>query len=539
MAYRRLRAPAADGGLLLDPPAGEIAAIVASNLAERETVDVELGGQSLHELRRAVRNHLVRSARDYTSLYADVSWVDERLVSGRVYLVGHQPELFHPGVWLKNFVLDALAKRDAALAMHVLIDNDEAGTPAIRVPEESRYGPRSDEYFFDHARDARPWEESEIVSEETFRMFGERVSAAIAPLVADPLVTRLWRHADAALAITGNRGAALAQLRHRLENEWGVRTLELPLSSLLGSASCDYFVAWLLAELPRFHQIHNAALAQYRALHKLRSASQPLPDLMEQDGWLEAPFWIWREADATRRKLFVKRDGRTWWIQDGLGDATTWSHRADCGGNPAGIAAVICSQRINDVKIRPRALVTTMMLRLLASDLFIHGIGGAKYDQVTDQIIADFFGIEPPGFVVASGTRLLPVPRSGTSQRDIDEIYRLLRELDFRPEAHLALDAFPPEDRQRAEQLIAAKREWLRPGIAPEQLAARHAALAEINAGLGDYVSTRREALQGELSRLHEDLRRQRILGSREFSFCLYPEATLRPWLLDAAARAI
>jgi hypothetical protein len=114
-----------------------------------------------------------------------------------------------------------------------------------------------------------------------------------------------------------------------------------------------------------------------------------------------------------------------------------------------------------------------------------------------------------------------------------------LRELQFRPEAHIDLHSLSTEDRERVEQLIAEKRGWLRPDVSPEQLASRHAALAEINAALGDYVSTRRDTLHSELSRLHEGLRRERILGSREFSFCLYPEATLRPWLLDAAARAV
>ena len=36
------------------------------------------------------------------------------------------------------------------------------------------------------------------------------------------------------------------------------------------------------------------------------------------------------------------------------------------------------------VKIRSRALITTLWARLVLGDLFLHGIGGAKYDQVTD-----------------------------------------------------------------------------------------------------------------------------------------------------------
>ena len=39
--------------------------------------------------------------------------------------------------------------------------------------------------------------------------------------------------------------------------------------------------------------------------------------------------------------------------------------------------------RESGVKIRPRAILTTLYSRLFLSDLFIHGIGGAKYDAWT------------------------------------------------------------------------------------------------------------------------------------------------------------
>jgi len=52
------------------------------------------------------------------------------------------------------------------------------------------------------------------------------------------------------------------------------------------------------------------------------------------------------------------------------------------------------------LKIRPKALLLTLFNRLFISDLFIHGLGGAKYDMVTDEIIIEFFKVEPPHFLV-------------------------------------------------------------------------------------------------------------------------------------------
>ena len=62
------------------------------------------------------------------------------------------------------------------------------------------------------------------------------------------------------------------------------------------------------------------------------------------------------------------------------------------------------------MKVRSRALTNTLFARLFLSDLFIHGIGGGKYDELTDDLIRRFYGIEPPEFLILSATRLLPLP---------------------------------------------------------------------------------------------------------------------------------
>ena len=62
------------------------------------------------------------------------------------------------------------------------------------------------------------------------------------------------------------------------------------------------------------------------------------------------------------------------------------------------------------VRLRTRALTTTLFSRFLLGDLFIHGIGGAKYDELGDEIARRFFGIEPPGFLTVSMTLWLGLP---------------------------------------------------------------------------------------------------------------------------------
>ena len=49
-----------------------------------------------------------------------------------------------------------------------------------------------------------------------------------------------------------------------------------------------------------------------------------------------------------------------------------------------------------------------MFMRLLLVDQFVHGIGGGRYDQVTDRLIASYFKIEPPKFSVTTATLFFP-----------------------------------------------------------------------------------------------------------------------------------
>src|SRR5207245_1778024 len=60
------------------------------------------------------------------------------------------------------------------------------------------------------------------------------------------------------------------------------------------------------------------------------------------------------------------------------------------------------------VRLSPRALTLTAVLRLLVADQFVHGIGGGQYDQVLDKLIARHFRLEPPRFSVTTATLYFP-----------------------------------------------------------------------------------------------------------------------------------
>src|SRR4029078_780586 len=85
-------------------------------------------------------------------------------------------------------------------------------------------------------------------------------------------------------------------------------------------------------------------------------------------------------------------------------------------------------------RVQSRALPNTLFARLFLTDLFLHGIGGGKYDELTDEIIRRFFGFQPPRFPVVTPTRRLPIVRPPTVQETPEALEHRLWNLTHHPE---------------------------------------------------------------------------------------------------------
>ena len=63
-----------------------------------------------------------------------------------------------------------------------------------------------------------------------------------------------------------------------------------------------------------------------------------------------------------------------------------------------------------------------MFARMLVGDVFLHGIGGGKYDELTDVLIQRFYSVQPPRYLVLSATLRLPLPHSAVSEADVRKL---------------------------------------------------------------------------------------------------------------------
>jgi hypothetical protein len=506
------RAPASDRTAVIDPAWSDAPALVESN--RRAFMD------EWANRREQARREVIAAAVAYTSELTGVAHSIPH--DGPLIVDGHQPELFHPGVWAKNFGIARLAKQCRGVSLHLIVDNDIFARNAIQVPAGSRESPLFAFEPFDHPQPGRPWEEARVADRAVFEAFGESVHRRMKPWEIEPLATTAWPAAQAQLARTDSLVDCLTAARVAIERSWGLNNLELPVSRLSGTPSFHHFAALTMGRASEVASVYNSVVHEYRRVNRVRSKSHPVPDLSIQGEWHEAPFRVWRADDLHRQRPYVRRVGGGYELRDEREVIARWPDSLDAA------AETLAALADRGIRLRPRALTLTLFARLWLADLFVHGLGGAKYDEMTDALAERLFGAPPPRFLTVSATVWLPIktgePQVIPTAADIGHVRHALRQLQHNPQRFVDLsDPF-------ASALVAEKQALLQGDLPTERAARRqrHLRLREINAELAATLSSRREEFAESL-RARERVRdANRIVCNREFSWVLYPEQTLR-----------
>lgn len=548
MTVRRriYEAPEPSGARLIAPPivpspgTGSIEALVDNNRLLRTALDLTIGDMRLHELVAATRRELLMVATEYTGSYRDVnrsSTIAEQ-VARPLVMGGHQPELFHPGVWLKNSVLDAYARQVDGIAVNLVIDCDRCQRAAVDVPVGTPADAHFESVAFDGDAPAMAWEERGVVDQDCFKSFGTRAADALAPLVSEPIVRRWWPAVVERAKASHRLGLAIAQARHIVEDRFGLETLEVPVSELVRLPTVMVFTGWLLAHARQLHDAYNAALRAHRSARRVRSLGRPMPDLAEQQdaagAWFEVPWWIWSREDPRRRRMFAQHT-----LPDALvlSDLETVRVELPIAPQTSPSKWIDALSRLEEhgYRLRPRALVTTLMARLIFSDVFVHGIGGAAYDSITDEIVRRLVGSDPPRHAVASGTLRLPLEHvfPGIDEADpaseLASVRRTLRDVAYHPEIHLG-DGTDVAAEARA--LVGSKMEWIRTVPTPALARRRCHEIREANARLAGFTAPIVRDLEARAVQLQAAWRARNVLQARTHPWCFFPEKSLREFLL-------
>ncbi len=167
-----------------------------------------------------------------------------------------------------------------------------------------------------------------------------------------------------------------------------------------------------------------------------------------------------------------------------------------------------------------------MFLRLCLADGFIHGIGGAKYDEVTDAIIERWLGLKPPGFIVVTATVRLPLPTFPTTQADFEAAQRNRRDIHWNPQRHVSAEALTNQDLQHA---LAVKAKLIQSEPKDKRLRKSwFEDLGDATDAIRNFVVRETNASEADLAQRRREMTANEALIRRDFSWCLFPEESLK-----------
>lgn len=505
--FSKLQTPRGHGDTLVVPDAcawPEAARANATSLAGAET---PLLGATLAEWRRRTRAAFVGEDADRP-----------------IIVTGHQPGFEHPGVWAKHVAAMRMATAVDGLAVNLAVDSDAAKRTTLDVPglRDGRMAVSS--IRFVQVPAGITFEQIPPMSSDALAAFEREMERALGERFAHsqmPTFLKAIRGVDhprdwVDQVVTG---------REAIESGFGVRIDTHRLSRFW----CSPLLVDMLLHAERFASVYNRALAAYRQENRVRGPKRPIPDLAREGDRCEVPLWAHR-SDEPRRRVFATRAGDTLRLfadKDEIG-AVAVDRLDSCASFAAEFGG------LDGWDLRPRALALTIWARLLLADLFIHGIGGAKYDRISDRIIADYYAVCPPHMVCVSATLHLGLPVAGTTDRTVTQLRHGIRDLLWNPQRHVSADS-DVDDLFRQRTAAVTRSNELR----DRGRRARHerrAVFSHIRACNEDILDRRRELLDCRNRRLAEALREladTRVAEGREYFFGLYDNSRLEE-LLDA-----
>jgi hypothetical protein len=502
----RHKIPERSGEVLIDPPLDRIPSLLAA-ARDSSCGDANVLGMPLGEFRRRAQTR----ALDLAGVPAGAG----RRQGAAWIVMGHQPLFFHPGVWMKYFLLTQLCADPDVTGLHLVVDSDAPGSLSAPIPAREERFVRRTETLLALAGDM-PLEGHRPPTAEQWQGFCQRVRAHLATLAVPDISARFEAfvaEAEPALHRSVTLAAFLARMRRCYEARAAVpRYLEVAVSTFAETEEFRRFALHLLQTPHELLQRYNANLDRYRGAHRLRSPANPFPNLGQANGFQETPFWIVREG--RRADLYAAREGDRLRLRAAQGPII------DVPAGAGGVDALASA----GVAIRPKAITLTMFARLCVGDLFIHGVGGGSYDRVTDALASEVFGCTPCPYVVATATLYLPLLGEGAAPAEGRALERRLMELRHNPERYL--DTSTDAVRRLVDEkwgLIRAV-QTMRPG--KERRAATHR-IRELNVRLADGLVPEIDGLQARLAAADRASAVRDAVEYRGYPFFLFDPAAV------------
>ena len=522
--------------IFIKPAYDDIPGLIELNKERFKSYSFDINGIPFSRFREQVRSETLKKAGEYTekikSLCSKLNVagtenlpsIDDAYKSGKdIIETGHSPILAHPGVMIKHGLVNSIAKKVDGVGINMVVDNDACHDDYLNIPNINGPDSSVERIEFISGLYNLAFEEIRYTDSAQLTAFKESVLKVLhspdMKKTFEDFINPVIRLSGETLGFTDLFTCA----RHAFLLRFGIGNLEVPVSLISETEPFLNFFLHITANARSVVNIYNAKLGEYRRLKKISSRANPLPDLMEKGYVVELPFWVWCEGEP-RKSLYASAadNSRISVIcEDKIIEHFDFGENSSSSENLNRLGDLISK----GIKIRPKAIVNTMYSRMFLSDLFIHGIGGAKYDLVTDEIIREFFGVEPPAYATVSATLHLPYKPFNVSNDDVTALKHVIKDMGYNPDKYASGEIM--ED-AGMKSMVSEKKELIA-GEAhnSEEKHRAFERLKELNDLMKEEIRPLVEEKENELEDLEKRLKYNSIVTNREYPFCIYPESIL------------
>ena len=530
--------------IFFSPSADKMGSLLEENKKIFSQYSFTILNQPFREVRENCRKEVIQRALKFSKKFDPD--IEEKINPAYQYIIqtGHQPVFFHPGIWIKNIFLNELLKSpllEKSLGLNIILDNDICKDLNLSLPALSSNGNLIVEeicFLSSTLTPNLPFEEYPCPSLELISKFTRDVIRELKSLESENKdISNNFKNFTQCLENSsrfcsqnytrGNLGEFLGLARRLYEQEIEPAYLEIPFSQICDSDEFLSFFLEITKNIKSFSEIYNKKLDEYRKLFKIRNRAHPSPNLMIRENFIEVPFWIWREGDQRRKIFILNEEEKNFLYNDSYGKIFLIE---EDGFKSLFSLKTLLKDR--GLKIRPKALLLTLYNRLFVSDLFIHGLGGAKYDLVTDEIIREFLKVEPPHFLAASCTLHLNFKSSpGASDFKISTLKKEIRDLEFNPQRYIDELPLAKKEKNQIGELAKKKTELIKKikkTLSPIEKRKISEEIKAINNFMGEKVRPIKYELNKKIEKEEEKMKQAKVYTFREFPYCFFSAKTLR-----------
>lgn len=483
------------------------------NILERLKWNFQICGISASGFKDMVRRDILNSA--YSFCFEKGVGFEKKDIGSYVFATGHQSVFYHPGVWIKNFLIDSVSKNDNIVGLNIWVDYEEGCHEAFKTPcvADNKLKQKNiplNVPFCNNVAFCLP-----APTRNLWDNFSSHVKACLKTLPdVKPLANfeNYLSCADEILKDTANLSEFIGLSRRRFEeaSKKGKNYLELPVSAILKTDSFLLFFLDIINKIDGFNFIYNHILDEYRTKHSIRSDANPFPNLRLQGNFFELPFWaitkegvrcgLWYDKDknalCARREKIIKLDK-----------------------NASKSAEIL---KNSEYRFVFKAVTLMMYFRMFASDFFLHGTGGAKYDAVTDEIIQKFYNAPAPSYAAATMNLYIDIPEIKYNEKEKFEIEKKLIQLKHNPQKLISQNTV--DEKPRLKELIREKESLVRKiknaPLDDKKIFADK--IKNINASLEKEIKHVKAELEEKFKALNKKEEECGVASFREYPFCFY-----------------